>query len=189
VERNVYIVEAQWRPEDDGDNLRRNNEMRSQIFDLAQREGEEIFFHRYRLSTAPTGPHVLVECTPEFFEKIKQLPLMDYGHQLWARLETFRTGHGGPVDLALLNRVLAQQDKSDWSLHDATWALHEDILDLAKVKGLEGQALIRHIDGDRGFLSLICPDSLVPDIESLPRCRALVKPGQAAKIFHRPPQP
>lgn len=184
TERHVYIVEAHGLPGDD-DPVRRNHEMRTQIFDLAQREEEEIFFHRYRLSTTPAGPHVLVECTPEFIDKIEKLPLHDYSHQLWAKLETFRTGHGGPVDLGQLNRVLVKTDGDD-SLSDATWRLHEDILELGREKGLEGQVLVRHIDGDRGFLSIICPESIVSDIDGLSRCRAIVRPGQAAKIFHRP---
>lgn len=162
--------------------VKKNIDLRAQIFDLAQQEGEEVYFHRYVDNMVEGAPRLLLECAPEFMDKVKKLPLYGDSRE-WKGAATFRAGHAGPVNPKDLTRVLAQEAR-DPSLPSATWRLQDDILELALARGVDGQVLVRHVDGDRGFISLLCPESFVDDIKALPRCRAAVKPSEAAKIFH-----
>jgi hypothetical protein len=162
--------------------VKKNIELRAQIFDLAQQEGQEVYFHRYVDNTVEGAPRLLLECTTEFLGKVKALPLYGDSRE-WKGAPTFRAGHAGPVNPKDLARVLAQET-TDPSLPSATWRLQDDILDLALSKSLGGHVLVRHVDGDCGFISLLCPESFVDDVKDLPRCRAAVKPADAAKFFH-----
>jgi hypothetical protein len=164
--------------------VRKNAELRAQIFDLALKENEEVYFHRYIDNVTGGAPQTLVECSEDFHDKIKKLPLYGESRELDGGMGTFRAGHAGAVDRTVLKRLLAQETK-DPSLAIATWRLQDEILDLSLAKGIGGEVLIRHIDADRGFISLLCPDTFVPEIEKLERCRAIVKPEDAAKIFHK----
>lgn len=157
-------------------------ELRGQIFELALKRGEEIFFHRYTDNTIEGAPRVLLECSDAFLERVKKLPLYGDSQELTG-VATFRSGHGGPMDRNVIKRVLAQPVK-DPSLPMATLRLQDDILDLALAKGVAGDVLVRHVDGAHGFISLLCTDDFADEVKKLPRCRAVVKPAEAKKIFH-----
>lgn len=179
----VYTIELDYTKSGNFEQtVKKNIELRAQIFDLAQQEGEEVYFHRYVDNMVEGAPRLLLECSPDFMDKVKTLPLYGDSRE-WKGAPTFRAGHAGPVNPKDLTRVLAQEVR-DPSLPSATWRLQDDILDLALSKGVDGQVLVRHVDGDRGFISLLCPESFVADIQDLPRCRAAVKPADAAKFFH-----
>jgi hypothetical protein len=160
----------------------RTLELRGQIFELALKQGEEIFFHRYTDNTIEGAPRVLLECSDAFLERVKKLPLHGDSQELTG-IATFRSGHGGPIDRSTVKRVLAQQVK-DPSLPLATLRLQDDIIELSLAKGVQGQVLVRHVDGAHGFISLLCPDDFADEVKNLPRCRAIVKPAEAKKIFH-----
>jgi hypothetical protein len=179
----VYTIELDYAKSGNFEQtVKKNIELRAQIFDLAQQEGEEVYFHRYVDNMVEGAPRLLLECSPAFMDKVKTLPLYGDSRE-WKGAATFRAGHAGPVNPKDLTRVLAQEDR-DPSLPSATWRLQDDILELALSKGVGGQVLVRHVDGDRGFISLLCPESFVDGITDLPRCRAAVKPADAAKFFN-----
>lgn len=157
-------------------------ELRGQIFELALKQGEEIFFHRYTDNAIEGAPRVLLECSDAFLEKVKKLPLYGDSQEL-TDVATFRAGHGGQINRNIVKRALAQPVK-DPSLPMATLRLQDDILDLAVKKGVAGDVLVRHVDGARGFISLLCADEFADEVKNLPRCRAIVKPAEAKKIFH-----
>jgi hypothetical protein len=179
----VYALEIDFSKDDNfAQSVARTQELRGQIFELALKSGEQIFFHRYTDNTIEGAPRVLLECSAKFLEQVKKLPLFGDVHEL-TDTASFRAGHGGPINRDTVKRVLAQPVK-DPSLAMATLRLQDEIIDLAQSKGLEEQVLVRHVDVAHGFISLLCPDYFTPEVEKLSRCRAIVNPAQAKKIFH-----
>ncbi len=149
--------------------------LRGDIFDLANAGSEEVFFHRHKDDMLGGAPSLMLECSEAFLDKVKALPRYGNSIDLWTGFDTFRAGHGGPVDAAQLKRVLAQET-TDPNLNVATWRLQDDIIRLAQNNALEGKVLVCHIDGDRGFVSVICPDDFADKILELPRCAKITTP-------------
>lgn len=50
-----------------------SDQLGAEIVKLANAEKAHIWFHEL-LEPAPGGPGILLECTPEFLEKVKTLP-------------------------------------------------------------------------------------------------------------------
>lgn len=163
--------------------------LRADILKLANTKPEEIFLHRLTDELLGGAPSVLLECSDDFLAEVKKLPLYKNSHDMWPGFETARSDHGGPVDPAQLKRLLAEQTDNDFSLSVATWRLRGEILKLAQQESLGDAVLIRHVDGDRGFISLLCPDDFVAKIEALERCAKIVRPEDAARqLHHRRPK-
>ena len=189
--REVYVVSVDFNKTGPAKAVEATLVLRAEILMLANAGTEDIFLHQFKDDTLGGAPGILLECSPAFLEQVKTKTLYGSSHPVWPDLETHRTDHGGPVDKAQLVRVLAQEHNNDPSLEVATWRLRGDIIALAKQQQLaEGTVLLRHVDGKRGFLSLLCPDSFVDDIAKLDRCAKAVRPQDAAQhLQHRQPKP
>lgn len=168
----IYVIYAE-----EAMSVKQVLELRNAIFDLAAKGSEEIYFHRHADDTLGGAPHLMVECSGGFLDEIKKLPQYGASNDIWPGTSTFRAGHGGPAAPNSWKRVLAN-DPAD------TWRLQDDIIRAAQAKGIQGEVLIRHIDADKGFISLLCPDDFVADIKKLERTGLVVTPKEAGKFRH-----
>jgi len=188
--RSLHVVYADAAKHGDGTRaVQATLALRAEILKLANAKPEEVFLHRLTDELLGGAPSVLLECSDGFLAEVKKLPLYKNSHEMWPGFETARSDHGGPVDKSQLKRLLTVQTDNDFSLEVATWRLRGEILQLAQQEKLGDAVLIRHVDGDRGFISLLCPDDFVDKIAGLARCAKIVRPEDAAQqLHHRRPK-
>ena len=150
--------------------------LRHDIFALANAGTEEVFFHRFKDDMLGGAPSLLLECSPEFLDKVKLLTRYGNSMDMWTGFDTFRAGQAGPVDATQLKRVEAKE-VNDPNLDVATWRLQDDIIRLGQRSGLEGKVLVRQIDDAKGIISVICPDDFAEKMLELPRCAKITAPA------------